>query len=75
MLFVTIGPVETAAIFASLTASVHRDERRSLALRSILISGVPLAALAVQFVFDGLREAVPPSLAQAVFHAATADRH
>lgn len=33
-LLVTIGPVETAVIFASLTAEIHRGERRTIAVRS-----------------------------------------
>lgn len=46
-LFVTIGPVETAVVFASLTADVHRRQRRSLALRSITIAGLVLLVFAV----------------------------
>jgi multiple antibiotic resistance protein len=46
-LFVTIGPVETAIVFASLTAGVHREQRRSLAWRSVLIAGLVLLLFAV----------------------------
>ena len=46
-LFVTIGPIETAAIFASLTAGVHRSDRSGLAWRSTLIAGVVLLAFAL----------------------------
>jgi multiple antibiotic resistance protein len=46
-LFVTIGPVETAVVFASLTAGVHRAERNSLALRSVTIAGLVLLLFAV----------------------------
>jgi multiple antibiotic resistance protein len=46
-LFVTIGPVETAVLFASLTAGVHRPERASLATRSIVIAGVMLTLFAL----------------------------
>jgi uncharacterized membrane protein YfcA len=46
-LLVTIGPVETAVVFASLTAGVHRSERRSLALRSVMIAGLVLLLFAV----------------------------
>jgi len=46
-LFVTIGPVETAVVFASLTAGVHRHQRRSLALRSVMIAGFVLLLFAV----------------------------
>jgi len=46
-LFVTIGPIETAAIFASLTAHVHRSERPALARRSTCIAGIVLLAFAL----------------------------
>ena len=46
-MLVTIGPVETAAIFAGLTAGVHRPERRALAARSVAISGVMIGLFAV----------------------------
>ena len=36
--FVTIGPIETAVVFAALTAGVHRPERKSLAARSVRVS-------------------------------------
>ena len=46
-LFVTIGPVETAAIFGALTSGVHRPERRKLATRAVLIAGLVLLAFAL----------------------------
>jgi len=46
-LLVTIGPVETAAIFASLTAGIHRNERQSLAVRSTTIAGLVLLLFAI----------------------------
>jgi multiple antibiotic resistance protein len=46
-LFVTIGPVETAVIFASLTAGVHREERGKLAARSASIAGFFLLLFAI----------------------------
>jgi multiple antibiotic resistance protein len=46
-LLVTIGPIETAVIFAALTAGVHRPERRSLAARSTAIAGLVLMLFAV----------------------------
>jgi multiple antibiotic resistance protein len=46
-LFVTIGPIETAVIFAGLTSGVHHKERRSLALRSVTIAGLMLVLFAV----------------------------
>lgn len=46
-LFVTIGPIETAVVFAALTAGVHLPDRRSLARRSVSIAGVVLLLFAV----------------------------
>jgi multiple antibiotic resistance protein len=46
-LFVTIGPIETAVIFASLTSGTHHKERRSLALRSVAIAGLMLLLFAL----------------------------
>jgi len=37
-LLVTIGPIETAVVFASLTAGIHRGARISLARRSVTIA-------------------------------------
>jgi multiple antibiotic resistance protein len=44
--FVTIGPIETAVVFAALTAGVHKPERKSLAARSVMIAGVVLLLFA-----------------------------
>jgi multiple antibiotic resistance protein len=46
-LFVTIGPIETAVVFASLTAGVHRQDSRSLATKAILIAGAMLTLFAL----------------------------
>jgi multiple antibiotic resistance protein len=46
-MFVTIGPIETAVIFAGLTAGVHRPERQSLARRSVFIAGVVMVLFAL----------------------------
>ena len=46
-LFVTIGPIETAAVFASLTTGVHRSRRTSLAARSVSIAGAMLLLFAL----------------------------
>jgi multiple antibiotic resistance protein len=46
-LFVTIGPIETAIIFAGLTSGVHHKERRTLAHRSVSIAGMMLLLFAV----------------------------
>jgi multiple antibiotic resistance protein len=46
-LLVTIGPIETAVVFASLTAGIHRGERKRLAIRSTAIAGLVLLLFAV----------------------------
>jgi multiple antibiotic resistance protein len=46
-IFVTIGPIETAVIFAGLTAGVHHQDQRSLALRSVEIAGLMLLVFAM----------------------------
>jgi multiple antibiotic resistance protein len=45
--FVTIGPIETAVVFAALTAGVHRPERKSLADRPVAMAGVVLLLFAL----------------------------
>src|ERR1700761_8910122 len=37
-LLATIGPVETAAVFASLTSGIHREHRASLAARATFVA-------------------------------------
>jgi multiple antibiotic resistance protein len=46
-LLVTIGPVDTAAVFTSLTKGVHHANRRSLAARAVLAAGAVLMIFAV----------------------------
>jgi multiple antibiotic resistance protein len=46
-LLVTVGPIETAVVFAGLTAGIHRGERRGLAVRSVVIAGLVLLAFAL----------------------------
>ena len=46
-LFVTIGPVDTAAVFTSLTKGVHHANRRSLAARAVMAAGAVLLVFAV----------------------------
>jgi len=46
-LLVTIGPVETAVVFAGLTAGEHRGDRLGLAIRSTSIAGLVLLLFAV----------------------------
>jgi multiple antibiotic resistance protein len=37
-LFVTIGPTETAVIFAGVSSGLHHKERRTLAIRSVALA-------------------------------------
>lgn len=46
-LFVTIGPIEAAAIYSGVTSGVHLPDRGSLARRSILIAGALLLVFAI----------------------------
>lgn len=46
-LLVTIGPVDTAAVFASLTRGIHHANRKSLAVRAVLAAGTMLLVFAV----------------------------
>jgi multiple antibiotic resistance protein len=46
-LLVTIGPIETAVVFASLTAGIHRRGRLSLARRSVIIASFVLLLFAL----------------------------
>jgi len=46
-LFVTIGPIETAAVYAMLTSGIHKPDRIRLARRAVLIAGGLLLAFAL----------------------------
>lgn len=46
-LLVTIGPIETAVVFASFTTGIYRSERISLAARSVIIASGVLLLFAV----------------------------
>ena len=46
-LLVTIGPVDSAAVFTSLTKGVHRTHRKSLAARAVLAAGTMLLVFAI----------------------------
>ncbi|HVV71130.1 MAG TPA: MarC family protein [Verrucomicrobiae bacterium] len=46
-LLVTIGPVDTAAVFTSLTKGVHHRHRKGLAARAVLAAGSVLLVFAV----------------------------
>lgn len=60
-LLVTIGPIETAVVFAGLTSGIHRRDRISLAARSVLIavSVLLLFALAGGIVLSLLHISLP----------------
>jgi len=45
-LLVTIGPVDSAAVFTSLTRAVHHTHRKSLAARAVLAAGAMLLVFA-----------------------------
>ena len=46
-LLVSIGPIKTAAVFASLTNGMHHANRKGLATRAVLVAGVLLLVFAV----------------------------
>ncbi len=46
-LFVTMGPVETGTIFASLTAGSHGLKRKSIAARAVVVAGGMLLVFAL----------------------------
>ena len=60
-LFVTIGPIETAVIFAGLTSGIHHKDRRILSLRSVSIAGLMLLFFAMvgNFVLSLLHVSMP----------------
>src|SRR6267143_985195 len=47
MLLVTIGPLETAAVFGLLTTGARRPARRRLAIRAVAIAGGVLIVFAI----------------------------
>jgi len=60
-LLVTIGPVDTAAVFTSLTKGVHHANRKSLAARAVLAAGAMLLifAAAGNLLLELLRVSLP----------------
>jgi multiple antibiotic resistance protein len=56
MLFVTIDPIATLALFVSLTAALSPAERRRVAIRSVVVAGLVLGAFLVggQVLLSGL---------------------
>ena len=63
MLLVTIGPLETAAIFGVLTAGARRRMRARLALQAVAIAGGVLVifAIGVRIFCSSCRSACPLS--------------
>lgn len=61
ILFVTISPIETAAVFGALTAGIHRPQRLWLAWRAVCIAGVLLLifALGGNLLLDLLHVSMP----------------
>jgi multiple antibiotic resistance protein len=47
MLLVTIGPLETAAVFGVLTSGARRAARRRLAAEAVVIAGLVLVVFAI----------------------------
>ncbi len=60
-LLVSIGPIETAAVFASLTNGTHHANRKSLAARAVLVAGILLLifALGGNFLLPLLHVSIP----------------
>ena len=60
-LLVTIGPVDTAAVFASLTRGIHHANRKSLAARAVLVAGIMLLVFAAagNLLLDALGVSLP----------------
>ena len=54
--FATVGPIDVAAVFAALTASSTLSDRRSIALRGVLLATIILLIVAVfgEFVLTSL---------------------
>ena len=46
-LLVSIGPIETAAVFASLTKGIHHANRKGLAAKAVLVAGILLLVFAL----------------------------
>ena len=60
-LLVSIGPIETAAVFASLTKGTHHVNRQSLAARAVIVAGVLLLVFAIggTFILSLLHVSMP----------------
>jgi len=60
-LLVSIGPIETAAVFASLTKGTHHSNCKSLAARAVIVAGVLLLVFAIggTFILSLLHVSMP----------------
>jgi len=60
-LLVSIGPIETAAVFAGLTKGTHHANRKSLAARAVIVAGVLLLVFAIggTFILSLLHVSMP----------------
>jgi multiple antibiotic resistance protein len=60
-LLLSIGPIETAAVFASLTKGTHHANRKSLAARAVIVAGVLLLVFAIggSFILSLLHISMP----------------
>jgi len=60
-LLVSIGPIESAAVFASLTKGEHHAKRKSLAARAVAIAGVLLLVFGIggTFILSVLHVSMP----------------
>ena len=60
-LLVSIGPIETAAVFAGLTKGTHHANRKSLAARAVIVAGVLLLVFATggTFILSLLHVSMP----------------
>ncbi len=62
MFLVTIGPLETAAIFGVLTTGARRPARRQLAIQAVAIAGAVLVVFAIGGTkFLGLLQVIMPA--------------
>ena len=60
-LLVSIGPIDTAAVFTSLTKGTHHANRKSLAARAVIVAGVLLLVFAIggTFILSLLHVSMP----------------
>lgn len=60
-LLISIGPIETAAVFAGLTKGTHHANRKSLAARAVIVAGILLLVFAIggAFILSLLHVSMP----------------